>query len=188
MKKCWDEDPLKRPSSKEVLNIIENWIFLPQYEVINKELKSNILEFINTPIEHNNLIVKSHPKACYTSHLFDFTSEELNEMLEDSQAFLKFLKHKYQSSQIKLQNIQMELVNLQQRNSQTEEEILKLEKIAETYYQSSQNELVNLQLRNSQTEVEKLKLEMIAETYYQSSHNELVNLQQRNSQTEEEKL
>ncbi|PKB96994.1 kinase-like protein, partial [Rhizophagus irregularis] len=102
MKKCWDEDPLKRPSSKEVLNIIENWIFRPEnkkIEDINEELKSNIMEFINAPIEHNNLIVKSHPKACYTSHLLDFTSEELNEILEDSQGFFKFLKQKYQSSQ-----------------------------------------------------------------------------------------
>ncbi|POG81705.1 kinase-like domain-containing protein [Rhizophagus irregularis DAOM 181602=DAOM 197198] len=102
MKKCWDEDPLKRPSSKEVLNIIENWIFLSQnkeIEDISEELKSDIMEFINAPIEHNKLIVKSHPKACYTSHLLDLTSEELNEILEDSQGFLKSLKQKYQSSQ-----------------------------------------------------------------------------------------
>ncbi|RGB38605.1 kinase-like domain-containing protein [Rhizophagus diaphanus] len=66
MKKCWDEDPLKRPSSKEVLNIIENWIFCPfgkKIEDINEKLKSNIMEFINAPIKHNNLIVKSHPKV-----------------------------------------------------------------------------------------------------------------------------
>ncbi|PKC02088.1 hypothetical protein RhiirA5_454824, partial [Rhizophagus irregularis] len=62
------------------------------------------------------------------------------------------------------------------KNSQTEEEILKLEKIAETYYQSSLNELINLQQRNSQfknqliqIEEENLKLE-----------NELFDLQQRN--------
>ncbi|CAB5393110.1 unnamed protein product [Rhizophagus irregularis] len=102
MKKCWDQDSLKRPSSKEVLNIIENWIFRPEkkkIEDINEELKSNIMEFINAPIEHNNLIVKSHPKACYTSHLLVFTSDELNEILEDSQGFLKSLKQEYQSSQ-----------------------------------------------------------------------------------------
>ncbi|PKC50271.1 hypothetical protein RhiirA1_486878 [Rhizophagus irregularis] len=52
------------------------------------------MEFINAPIKHNNLIVKSHPKACYTSHLLDFTSEKLNEILE-----LEFLEQKYQSSQ-----------------------------------------------------------------------------------------
>ncbi|POG74636.1 kinase-like domain-containing protein, partial [Rhizophagus irregularis DAOM 181602=DAOM 197198] len=54
MKKCWDEDPLKRPSSKEVLDIIKNWIFYPRdkkIEDINEELKSNIMEFINAPIE-----------------------------------------------------------------------------------------------------------------------------------------
>ncbi|EXX63039.1 hypothetical protein RirG_156090 [Rhizophagus irregularis DAOM 197198w] len=262
MKKCWDEDPLKRPSSKEILNIIKNWIFRPDdNNEINEELKSNIMEIINAPIEHNNLIVKSHPKACYTSHLLDFTSKELNKILEGSQEFLE-LKQKYQSSQNELQNIQMELVNLQQNSTlqneefakkvtnlqsekqaldsklteqlkqnsqlnqeknnlqnklvqtetiiqelksqqdqfknqlnryqighkQVEEENFKLEKIAETYYQSSQNELIKLQQRNSQTEEEILKLEKIAETYYQSSQNELIKLQQRNFQTEEEIL
>ncbi|CAB5182321.1 unnamed protein product [Rhizophagus irregularis] len=80
MKKCWNEDPLKRPSSKEVLEIIEKWIFR-SYEV-SEELKSNIMEFINAPIGHNNLATKSHPKACYTSRLLDFTSKKLNEILE----------------------------------------------------------------------------------------------------------
>ncbi|POG61438.1 kinase-like domain-containing protein, partial [Rhizophagus irregularis DAOM 181602=DAOM 197198] len=82
MKKCWNEDPLKRPSSKEVLKIIEKWIF-HSYEV-SKELKSNIMEFINAPIGHNNLATKSHPKACYTSRLLDFTSKKLNKILDTS--------------------------------------------------------------------------------------------------------
>ncbi|CAB5395160.1 unnamed protein product [Rhizophagus irregularis] len=115
------------------------------------------MEFINAPIEH--LIVESHPKACYTSHSLGFTSKEL----------------------IEKTNSRKPSVNLQQRNSQIEEEILKLEKIAETYYQSSQNELVNLQQRNSQfknqliqTKEEKLKLE-----------NGLFDLQQRNFKFEQ---
>ncbi|PKY36888.1 uncharacterized protein OCT59_024342 [Rhizophagus irregularis] len=50
------------------------------------------MEFISAPIgQHNNLVTKSHPKACYTSRLLDFTSKELNEILkiEDSQASIK---------------------------------------------------------------------------------------------------
>uniref|UniRef100_U9T598 Serine-threonine/tyrosine-protein kinase catalytic domain-containing protein n=1 Tax=Rhizophagus irregularis (strain DAOM 181602 / DAOM 197198 / MUCL 43194) TaxID=747089 RepID=U9T598_RHIID len=83
MKKCWNEDPLKRPSSKEVLNIIKKWIFRPYNNEVSEELKSNIMEFINAPIgQHNNLATKSHPKACYTSRLLDFTSKKLNEILE----------------------------------------------------------------------------------------------------------
>ncbi|UZO27026.1 uncharacterized protein OCT59_019235 [Rhizophagus irregularis] len=57
MEKCWNEDPLKRPSSKEVLNIIEEWIILSygkEIENISEELKCNIMEFINAPIENNN--------------------------------------------------------------------------------------------------------------------------------------
>ncbi|UZO22903.1 uncharacterized protein OCT59_015251 [Rhizophagus irregularis] len=80
MKKCWNEDPLKRPSALEVKDIIDNWIFYP-YEV-SEELKSNIIEFINAPIGRNKLATKSHSKACYTSRLLDFTSKKLNEVLE----------------------------------------------------------------------------------------------------------
>ncbi|GBC42889.2 kinase-like domain-containing protein [Rhizophagus irregularis DAOM 181602=DAOM 197198] len=53
MKKCWNEDPLKRPSAGEVLNIILKWIFLPdraKVKDIDKELKCNVMEFINAPI------------------------------------------------------------------------------------------------------------------------------------------
>ncbi|POG58013.1 kinase-like domain-containing protein, partial [Rhizophagus irregularis DAOM 181602=DAOM 197198] len=87
MKKCWDEDPLKRPSAKEVLDIIEKWIYLPtrkKIEDINEELKHSIMEFIDAlPIgQHNNFAIESHPQTCYTSRLFDFTSKKLNEILE----------------------------------------------------------------------------------------------------------
>ncbi|CAB5363986.1 unnamed protein product [Rhizophagus irregularis] len=82
MKKCWNEDSSERPSSKEVLSIIEKWIFRPSDDKINEELKSNIMEFINAPIGHNNLVTKSHPKAYYTGRLLDFTSKKLNEILE----------------------------------------------------------------------------------------------------------
>jgi serine/threonine protein kinase len=85
MKKCWNEDPLERPSSKEVLDIIEKWIIFPfvkKIEDINEELKCNIIEFINAPIGYNNLAIESHPQVCYTSRILDFTSKELNEILE----------------------------------------------------------------------------------------------------------
>ncbi|RGB27950.1 kinase-like domain-containing protein [Rhizophagus diaphanus] len=53
MKQCWDENPLKRPSSEEVLNTIKEWIYLPinvKVEDINEELKCNIMEFINAKL------------------------------------------------------------------------------------------------------------------------------------------
>ncbi|POG74106.1 kinase-like domain-containing protein [Rhizophagus irregularis DAOM 181602=DAOM 197198] len=81
MKKCWNEDPLKRPSTSEVKGIIKNWIIRPD-DKINEELKSNIMEFINAPIVHSDLATKSHPKAYHTSCLLDFTSKKLNEILE----------------------------------------------------------------------------------------------------------
>jgi serine/threonine protein kinase len=85
MKKCWNEDPFKRPSSEEVFNVINNWIFLPNFmniRHISKELKCNIMEFINTPIGHSNLATEFHSQAYCTSRLLNFTSKKLNEILE----------------------------------------------------------------------------------------------------------
>ncbi|GBB91422.1 hypothetical protein RclHR1_01870017 [Rhizophagus clarus] len=82
MKKCWNEDPSKRPSASEVENIIRNWIYRPSRNEINEELKDNIMEFIKAPIFYNKLADEQHPQACYTSRLHDFTSNELNEILE----------------------------------------------------------------------------------------------------------
>ncbi|GBB86458.1 hypothetical protein RclHR1_01290002 [Rhizophagus clarus] len=82
MKKCWNEDPSKRPSASEVESIIRNWVYYSPYDINAKELKSNIMEFINAPIEHKNLAAKSHPQAHYTSRILDFTSEKLNEILK----------------------------------------------------------------------------------------------------------
>ncbi|UZO05151.1 uncharacterized protein OCT59_025511 [Rhizophagus irregularis] len=85
MKKCWDGDPLKRPSSGKILETIEKWVLYPKdkkIEDINEELKCNIMEFINAPIGHNNLATESHSQACHTSRLLNFTSKQLNEILE----------------------------------------------------------------------------------------------------------
>ncbi|GBB96108.1 hypothetical protein RclHR1_26860001 [Rhizophagus clarus] len=82
MKKCWNEDPLKRPSAEEVIDIIADWIFQPIDYEISEELENNIMEFINAPIGNNKLITESHPQACYTSRLLDFTSIKVNEILE----------------------------------------------------------------------------------------------------------
>ncbi|GES84919.1 kinase-like domain-containing protein [Rhizophagus clarus] len=82
MKKCWNEDPSKRPSTSEVKKIIRDWIYCPVYYEIKEELKSDIMEFINAPIEHKNLTFESHPQAYYTSRILDFTSERLNKILE----------------------------------------------------------------------------------------------------------
>jgi hypothetical protein len=99
MKKCWDKDPLKRPSSEEVLNIIRGWIFLPfEMEVkdISEKLRHNIMEFINAPIgrklntmSHSQasytigrkLNTKSNSQASYTSSFHNFTSENINDII-----------------------------------------------------------------------------------------------------------
>ncbi|GBB86646.1 hypothetical protein RclHR1_13010002 [Rhizophagus clarus] len=83
MKKCWNEDSLKRPSAKEVYDIITDWIFRPYNDKISEELENNIMEFINAPIGNNKLITESHSQARYTSCLLDFTSIKVNEILEN---------------------------------------------------------------------------------------------------------
>ncbi|CAB4473914.1 unnamed protein product [Rhizophagus irregularis] len=126
------------------------------------------MEFINAPIKHNNQIVESHPQVCYTSHLLDFTSEELNESLEGFQG-LKFLE-------------------LKQKDDDAEQELPKLEVIAETNYQSSiQMELAKLQQRNSQFKQENQALtDNLTEQTKQISklNHEKINLQNQLSQIE----
>jgi hypothetical protein len=57
--------------------------FLMEMEIKDndEELKSNIMEFIKAPIGYSNLTTEFHPQACYTSRLYNFTSE-LNKILE----------------------------------------------------------------------------------------------------------
>ncbi|CAB5357080.1 unnamed protein product [Rhizophagus irregularis] len=85
MKKCWDKDPSKRPSSEEVSDIIKKWAYIPykmNIEDINEELKCSVMEFINAPIGQTNFATESHSQAYYTSRLLDFTSKKLNEILD----------------------------------------------------------------------------------------------------------
>ncbi|GBC04098.1 hypothetical protein RclHR1_05500013 [Rhizophagus clarus] len=67
MKRCWEDDLLKRPPISEVLDIIEKLVILPDSSMklkdIDKKLKSDIMEFINAPSGYNNIITKTHPQA-----------------------------------------------------------------------------------------------------------------------------
>ncbi|PKC66417.1 kinase-like protein, partial [Rhizophagus irregularis] len=130
MKKCWNKTPSKRPSASEILDTIEKWIILPSNmkikDINDEELKSNIMKFINAPIGHRNLITKTHPQACYTSQILGFTSEKLNEILEE------YLKSK--------------IFEAKQKEEDAEKKLIILENVAEIYYQSSQNELKEMYL------------------------------------------
>jgi len=90
MRKCWDEDPSKRPNASEIGNTINNWITNICDKSISKESEDNIIEFykadkalqINistTSTTINN--TKSHPQAYVTSRLIDFT-KQLNLILD----------------------------------------------------------------------------------------------------------
>jgi len=45
MKKCWDEDPLKRPNASELQEIIKNWISFITEADINEESKNIYVGF-----------------------------------------------------------------------------------------------------------------------------------------------
>ncbi|GES79229.1 kinase-like domain-containing protein [Rhizophagus clarus] len=47
MKKCWNEDPLKRPSASEVKYIIDKWI---SRSFDGTNIRNDIIEFINAPL------------------------------------------------------------------------------------------------------------------------------------------
>ncbi|CAB4393574.1 unnamed protein product [Rhizophagus irregularis] len=134
-------------TSEELNEILEESQELSSFELKQDvDAEQKLPEFINASIGHNNLTIEPHPKACYTSHLLDFTGKELNENLEESQGLSSF-----------------EL----KQNVDAEQELLELEKIAETYYQNFQNELKEKKLA------------------YQNIQMELTNLQEKNSQFEQ---
>jgi len=88
MEKCWDEDPLKRPSALEVSNIINKWLNPGnKIEDIDEDLKNNIMEFMESDTfktTNDKPTPKSHPQAYHTSRLLDFT-KNLNEILDQEE-------------------------------------------------------------------------------------------------------
>ena len=92
MKKCWDEDSLKRSNASEIKKILDDWISIIIKQDFDEESKNIIKAFykaekalekkqtsiLNASDISNN---KSHPQAYHTSRLLDFT-KKLNEILD----------------------------------------------------------------------------------------------------------
>ena len=84
-------DPLKRPTSSEIKNIIENWYKNIKNLNFDKSLKNDIIDFYKADkvLEqqqdditiNNKLTTKSNSQVYYTSRLLDFT-ERINEVLD----------------------------------------------------------------------------------------------------------
>ncbi len=93
MKKCWDEDPLKRPNASEVKFTINDWISNITEKNINEKSKEKSKEIFMEFYKADNVLKqkqsntsdiinnKSHSQAYHTSHLLDFTIK-LNEILD----------------------------------------------------------------------------------------------------------
>ncbi|RIB28511.1 hypothetical protein C2G38_2059123 [Gigaspora rosea] len=66
MKRCWDNDPEKRPMASEIYEVIQSWI--NNYEIL---LKFNKFETI---LEKSGAI---HPEAVYTSRFISLKELEI---------------------------------------------------------------------------------------------------------------
>src|SRR5687767_7494439 len=98
MKKCWNEDPLKRPDALNIKNTLYNW-----YKNIRDVKITNInKEFYEADIflkwkQTNVSTFKSYSQAYHTSRLLDFTkrlNEILNQMEQKKTTYLEYLDQK----------------------------------------------------------------------------------------------
>ncbi|RGB35998.1 kinase-like domain-containing protein [Rhizophagus diaphanus] len=78
MKRCWDNDPQKRPTVNELENIFSLWMKIYPLEKDNEK---------RIPVPENEPEIVYHPKSCYTSRKFD-DSAKLNEICELSNKIL----------------------------------------------------------------------------------------------------
>ncbi|GES93498.1 kinase-like domain-containing protein [Rhizophagus clarus] len=98
MKKCWDEDPLKRPSAEEIENIIKNWIRRPYGNKIKSEsldptIVDNIMSFGKILNNQSIDIVKYESGKYYQNGLEienDIVFELYNKAAENGDSFAQY--------------------------------------------------------------------------------------------------
>ncbi|CAI2169138.1 11112_t:CDS:2 [Funneliformis geosporum] len=75
MKKCWDSDPLKRPTASEIINIIGNWYQIidgyETYNYVDEKLLNDFIEFQNADgiLEQELLDSNTFTIAIYSTSL-----------------------------------------------------------------------------------------------------------------------
>ncbi|PKY28234.1 kinase-like protein [Rhizophagus irregularis] len=80
MKRCWDSDPNKRPTTEELHQIV---LFL--YDYYPKDYGNKSID-----IPSNEQITKNHPLSCYTSRKIEY-SAKINEILSQEELSTKFI-------------------------------------------------------------------------------------------------
>ncbi|CAB5393528.1 unnamed protein product [Rhizophagus irregularis] len=67
MKSCWDPDPKKRPSIREIYLTVDNWCFNGKIEAELKQAEAKRKKLIKSKKIGPEFAVKCHPEAIYTS-------------------------------------------------------------------------------------------------------------------------
>ncbi|GBC04710.1 hypothetical protein RclHR1_05820002 [Rhizophagus clarus] len=103
MKKCWDSNPLKRPSINEICNTVNKWYNLTSYKwnewyYIFSFISSEFAEFKKAEIERMELIKlkklgpefsrKLHSKAIFTSRALNSLISESSTISSSSQEYI----------------------------------------------------------------------------------------------------
>ncbi|CAG8435857.1 7026_t:CDS:2, partial [Scutellospora calospora] len=82
--KCWDDNPLRRPNTQNLMDNIHNWYYLKLDQEFNQQVKAIEDSLIKLETS-NNLIYKTHPQAIYTSRLLDL--KEINSYISENLRF-----------------------------------------------------------------------------------------------------
>src|ERR1043165_8652188 len=82
MEKCWNEDPLKRPTASEIKDLIKIW-WDGLYGIIKENFENDVIEIQKADLEQKQIrpIVKSHSEAYHTSRSLDFINELIENMV-----------------------------------------------------------------------------------------------------------
>ncbi|CAI2168982.1 134_t:CDS:2 [Funneliformis geosporum] len=96
MKKCWDSDPLKRPTASEIINIIGNWYQIidgyETYNYVDEKLLNDFIEFQNADGILEQELLDSNT---FTIAMCEYKADILNECYGENEKIGFYVVLKY---------------------------------------------------------------------------------------------